>query len=81
MALSIGGVIQGLEMNNPDIPFIDVVKGTLPYLFSRSAAGILITVGHVAFAVNFAWMLVRPSVATATAPTLFRHAPEMEVVK
>lgn len=80
-ALSIGGVIQGLEMNNPDIPFIDVVKNTLPYLFSRSAAGILITIGHIAFAVNFAWMLVKPRSVAATAPTLFRNAPDMEVAR
>jgi cytochrome c oxidase cbb3-type subunit 1 len=81
VALSIGGVIQGLEMNNPDIPFIDVVRNTIPYLFSRSLAGVLITIGHVAFAVNFTWMLIKPRPGTATAPTLFRNAPEMEVVR
>jgi len=81
IALSIGGVKQGLEMNNPDIPFMDVVRNTLPYLFSRSAAGILITIGHIAFAVNFTWMLLKPRESSATAPTLFRNAPTMEVVR
>lgn len=80
-ALSVGGVIQGLEMNNPEIPFMDVVRNTIPYLFSRSLAGILITVGHVAFAVNFTWMIVKPRMNAATPPTLFRNAPEMEVVR
>lgn len=77
--LSIGGVLQGLEMNNADIPFLDVVAHTIPYLFSRSVSGVLITIGHFAFAVNFAWMLFRPKAPQATAPTLFRNPPEMEV--
>ena len=81
VALSVGGVKQGLEMNNPDIPFMDVVRNTLPYLFSRSAAGILITIGHIAFAVNFTWMLLKPRESNVTAPTLFRNAPTMEVVR
>jgi cytochrome c oxidase cbb3-type subunit 1 len=90
--VSIGGVIQGLLMNtpalahklglqaNPDpIPFIDIVKTTIPYLFSRSVSGVLITVGHVAFAVNVAWMLLKSRAAGTTAPTLFATPPEMEV--
>ncbi len=81
IALSIGGVKQGLEMNNPDIPFMDVVRNTLDYLWIRSAAGILITIGHIAFAVNFTWMLLKPRESSATAPTLFRNAPTMEVVR
>jgi cytochrome c oxidase cbb3-type subunit 1 len=36
-------------MNNPDVPFLDVVAGTIPWLWSRSASGILIAIGHVAF--------------------------------
>jgi cytochrome c oxidase cbb3-type subunit 1 len=80
-ALSIGGVIQGLQMNNPDIPFMDVVRTTLPYLFSRSLAGVLITIGHIAFAVNFTWMLLKPRPTAATAPTLFRNGVEMEAVR
>jgi cytochrome c oxidase cbb3-type subunit I len=90
-ALSIGGVIQGLLMNTPvlahklglqdnndPVAFLKVVEETIVYLRLRSYAGILITVGHLAFAANFVWMCVKPRPATATAPTLFRHAPEME---
>jgi cytochrome c oxidase cbb3-type subunit 1 len=81
VALSIGGIKQGLEMNNADIPFLQVVANTIPYLLSRSMSGILITIGHLAFAVNFTWMLLRPRAAQKTAPTLFRTPPEMEVVR
>jgi cytochrome c oxidase cbb3-type subunit 1 len=73
--LSIGGWIQGTEMNNASIPFLEVVRHTVPWLFARSVAGIIMTIGHLAFAVNFGWMLLAPRPAGATAPTLFRPAP------
>jgi cytochrome c oxidase cbb3-type subunit 1 len=81
VGLSIGGVIQGLEMNNADIPFLKVVADTVPYLLTRSLSGVLITIGHLAFAVNFSWMLLRPRAPQNTAPTLFRSPPEMEVAR
>ena len=57
VALSIGGWIQGLEMNNPEIAFIDTVRNTIPWLQARSISGFMLTVGHIAFGINFAWML------------------------
>lgn len=79
VAISVGGVKQGIEMNNPDIAFIDTVKNTIQYLELRSYAGVLMTVGHIAFAVNFTWMLVKRRKVGATAPTLFRTGPEIEL--
>jgi cytochrome c oxidase cbb3-type subunit 1 len=85
VGLSIGGVVQGLMMNhtNPDgsvtYTFLEVVHATIPYLFSRSVAGVLITIGHIAFAANVAWMLVAKRAPQATAPTLFRNPEEMEL--
>jgi cytochrome c oxidase cbb3-type subunit 1 len=49
-ALSIGGWYQGLALIDANIPFIRVVQGTLPYLISRSVAGVLMTAGHLIFA-------------------------------
>ncbi len=57
VALQTGGWIQGMEMNNPEIPFLEVVQNTIPWLKARSVSGIFLTVGHIAFAVNFFWML------------------------
>jgi cytochrome c oxidase cbb3-type subunit 1 len=57
--LSIGGFLQGLEMNNPDVPFLEVVQMTLPFLKFRTLAGLLMTVGHIAFFANFIWILAR----------------------
>jgi len=75
--LEIGGWIQGLQMNNPDIPFIEVVRNTVPYLFVGSVAGIVMTIGHFAFAVNIAWMFCTRSEDSAAAPTLFHSRPAM----
>jgi cytochrome c oxidase cbb3-type subunit I len=79
VGLSIGGIKQGLEMNNADIPFLQVVANTIPYLLSRSLSGVLMTIGHLAFAVNFVWMLLRPRAPQNSVPTLFQTPPEMEV--
>jgi cytochrome c oxidase cbb3-type subunit 1 len=82
--LSIVGTKQGLAMNNANIPFLsmeetDVVRATIGGLRWRSYTGILITVGHLAFAINFVWMILKPRVENS-APTLFRHPdPDLEV--
>lgn len=59
-----GGTLQGMAMNNPDIPFLDpskysVVTMTLPYLKIRSVSGILLVVGHTAFGISFLWLVLR----------------------
>lgn len=66
VALSIGGWIQGLEMNNAEIPFMTVVRNTVPWLTARTIFGILITVGHSAFFIHFVWILL---------PERFRRVP------
>lgn len=71
VGLSIGGWIQGLEMNNSEIPFIEVVKHTVPWLMSRSFAGSLIAIGHVTFLIHFIWMFF--SKKTEGGPTLFKR--------
>ena len=45
-------------MNNPEIEFMETVRNTIPWLQARSVSGVMLTVGHIAFAINFAWMLV-----------------------
>ncbi|MGD8439949.1 MAG: cbb3-type cytochrome c oxidase subunit I, partial [Holophagae bacterium] len=72
VALTWGGWYQGLEMNNPDIAFIDIVRSTIPYLWSRTFAGVLMTAGHVVFAISL-WLVFRPSARQIQGPTLFRQ--------
>ena len=80
VGLSIGGIVQGTMMNatNPDgsvaYTILQVVHATLPYLLTRSVAGIILTIGHVAFAINIFQMLR----AKRTAPAFFRAPEPME---
>jgi len=73
VGLSIGGIIQGLEMNNPDIPFLDLMARTVPWLASRTVSGILMTVGHSALFINFFWMLLSKQPSQNDGPTLFEE--------
>jgi cytochrome c oxidase cbb3-type subunit I len=76
-ALQIGGWIQGLQLNALDadgVPvytFIQVVENTKPWLLARSLSGLMLLVGHLAFAINVFWMVFRPARAgQSSAPTL-----------
>ena len=70
VGLTLGGVWQGMLMNDPDIPFLDIVGKMIPFLWSRSLAGGLMTVGHVAFAISV-WHMLRRNGAWLVGPTLF----------
>ncbi len=80
-ALKIGGSIQGAQMLDVEgFPnFLDIVRNTIPWLISRSVAGILLTVGHVAFAISFAWMLLKRRSIDESAPTLFNTPPALKL--
>ena len=43
-------------MLDKDIPFMDSVKLTIPYLQARSVGGALMTLGHLVFAAHFFMM-------------------------
>jgi cytochrome c oxidase cbb3-type subunit 1 len=75
VGLTWGGWFQGLKMNDPDVPFLDIVGFTVPYLTSRSVAGILMTIGHVAFIV-LAWKMFTLKGARLVGPTLLGARPE-----
>ena len=50
-ALSISGWWQGRMMNDPNVPFANIVEYVTPYRAIRSWAGVLLGIGHVAFAI------------------------------
>lgn len=75
IGLSWGGWLQGTWMNNPDVPFIDIVKRMVPYLWSRSIAGTLMTIGHFAFAI-LVWKMIRREGEWLVEPTLFSSDKE-----
>lgn len=100
LVLTIGGFIQGFEMNQASqpliplikqhglwtglvqffsgfkakqdvpIPFIEIVKNTIPWLWMRSGTGILLFVGHLAFA-TLVWLNFTGRGKRRNGPTLF----------
>ena len=72
VGLTVGGVIQGIMLNNPDIPFIEVVNATKPWLWSRAFAGLLLAAGHTAFAVSV-WEILRKKGERPKGPVFLRQ--------
>jgi cytochrome c oxidase cbb3-type subunit I len=81
VGLSLGGVIQGLQLLDVQgyPSFLTIMAGTVPWLFSRTVAGVLMMVGHVAFAVSFVWILLKPRSTRESAPTLFNTPPPLKM--
>src|SRR5437016_2591686 len=46
LMLIAGGMVQGMNMDNPTLPFTESTQSVLPYLRGRSLSGILMTVAH-----------------------------------
>lgn len=62
-ALALAGYQQGVGLNRlpagegaVPTPILDVLQGLQPYLFTQTAATVLLVVGQVAFLVNLGWM-------------------------
>jgi cytochrome c oxidase cbb3-type subunit 1 len=68
LMLIAGGLVQGLNMDNPALPFTESTQSVLPYLRGRSLSGILMTVAHFVFAYHFLLMLLGLG-RTASVPT------------
>jgi cytochrome c oxidase cbb3-type subunit 1 len=83
VSLSWAGWNQGLMMNAPGVGFLKVVEYTKPYLVARSLSGILMTSGHVAFAILM-FRILRTSPVPLIGPTLFtteRGGPRQDVIR
>ncbi len=74
VGLTIGGWIQGLQMNDPDMSMLQIAINTVPWLMSRSVGGSLMAIGHLAFFIHFIWLLC--SKKTEGGPTLFYKPSE-----
>lgn len=58
VALSIGGVIQGLGLLEAGSSFAAITRSTIPYLEARTVGGGLMTLGHFVFAFHIAAILM-----------------------
>ena len=57
--LAVGGIVQGLKLQQPDIPFTDIAQGTLPFLRASTTGDLLIALGHLMFLGNLAGLVIR----------------------
>lgn len=79
VALLVGGWLAGNQMNDAAVPFADVVQSMVPWLKIRLISLIFLTAGHLAFAINFCWMLsTTVSVRVKQGPTLLEAAGPVE---
>ena len=75
LPLAIGGMVQGLKLNHPDVGFMDALKATLPFLRVSTIGLMLLLFGNLLFALNlfglaFVWemALAKKVFAAMTAP-------------
>jgi cytochrome c oxidase cbb3-type subunit 1 len=66
-ALYLGGWREGLELDNPTVPFLTIVLHDVGMNFARLIAGAIILVGELAFCLNFAGILARACCPRAAA--------------
>src|SRR5262249_26092495 len=52
--LAIGGVLQGLKLNNPQVPFMDLTKSTLLFFRASTLGDLAILGGHGLLLANVA---------------------------
>lgn len=64
------GWYQGKMMNDANVPFLNIVQYTKPFLHVRSLAGTMMTVGHVIFG-WLMWRILHTSDVVYTGPALF----------
>lgn len=65
LALLIGGLVSGTQMNEAEIPFTEISQSLIIWLKVYTIGLVCLVVGHIAFAINFFWMLVNPKPASS----------------
>src|SRR5438034_9318625 len=58
LMLLAGGMVQGMNMENPTLPFTESTQSVLPYLRGRSLSGIFMSVAHFVCAYLFLLILI-----------------------
>jgi cytochrome c oxidase cbb3-type subunit 1 len=56
VGLFFAGWQQGLMLNDAKVAFSDITKAMQPWFLFRTIVLMLLTLGHVAFAINFVWV-------------------------
>jgi len=58
-ALTMGGLLQGFALNDPQVNFMTTLELVWPWRLIRSISGTAMLVGHILFAVNFVLILLK----------------------
>ena len=58
LLLLVGGFVQGLSLDDPTLPFSEVMESIQPYLRGRALSGLLLTASHLIFTFHFGLMLL-----------------------
>ena len=75
VSLIFGGWLAGNQMNDATVPFLEVVESMLPWLKIHSMGVVFVAIGHLAFIINFLWMLFATGFIRAKqGPTLLGSA-------
>jgi len=59
LPLAVGGVLQGIKLTNPQVPFVDLSRSTLMFLRVSTIGELFIGIGNLLLAANLIWLLVR----------------------
>ena len=74
-AYTLGGIIQGLGLNDPKVPVIVLLSFVKPFLFTQLVSQLLLTAANSFFAANFALILARLGWLTLRRPAWVSAAP------
>ena len=69
-----GGIVQGLQMQDGSISFSEIVANTKPYLWVRTVAGGLMTLGHLIFVGHLWWVWYAPKTLRSFIPRAAQEA-------
>ena len=50
--LAVGGVVQGMKLDNPDVAFVDATAATLSFLRVSTTGLLFMLLGNLLFALN-----------------------------
>ena len=53
LGLGAGGVLQGMKLANADVPFMNVVRGTVPFVGLSTMGVLLLLIGQLVFLTNY----------------------------
>jgi cytochrome c oxidase cbb3-type subunit 1 len=75
LALLLSGIASGAGLDSPDLNFRQVLELGASYYWARVISFVLLTIGFLAFALNFLLIAARVG-QPAGEPTLFRNAED-----